>query len=340
MNHTNFLDHSVPSNQRRALSIYINQYNQVQNQIDYLYRVSDEIRDNINSIIFNETPRTNTFQAQRNVRNTRTRNSGLFTETTPIFYDYTRPVLPTTYESLNTTRRRTPSVSTLYRERDTDYRNYLSSFFTNVDVRPTEAQIQQSTRNIRYGNIENPTNESCPILLERFQEDDVVTQIHYCGHLFNPDELTVWFQTNVRCPMCRYDIRNYVASSQNRDSSSSFANGEYESSSSSSTTSVERSNVERSNVEHIGNVERSNVEQTGNVERSNVERSNVEPNTTNEEQSNEDLIHLISERLLNLFNNTNLSTASSSNNNDNRILYDASNNVLLYETIITRRDRL
>ena len=76
MNNTNFLDHSVPSNQRRALSIYINQYNQVQNQIDYLYRVSDEIRDNINSIIFNETPRTNTFQAQRNVRNTRTRKIG------------------------------------------------------------------------------------------------------------------------------------------------------------------------------------------------------------------------------------------------------------------------
>jgi hypothetical protein len=318
MNHTNFLDHSVPSNQRRALSIYINQYNQVQNQIDYLYRVSDEIRDNINSIIFNETPRTNTFQAQRNVRNTRTRNSGLFTETTPIFYDYTRPVLPTTYESLNTTRRRTPSVSALYRERDTDYRNYLSSFFTNVDVRPTEAQIQQSTRNIRYGNIENPTNESCPILLERFQEDDVVTQIHYCGHLFNPDELTVWFQTNVRCPMCRYDIRNYVASSQNRDSSSSFANGEYESSSSSSsTTSLERSSVERT---------------------SNVAPSMTSVESTNEEQSNEDLIHAISERLLNLFNNTNLSSATSSNND--RILYDASNNVLLYETIITRRDRI
>ena len=324
MNHTNFLDNSVPSNQRRALSIYINQYNQVQNQIDYLYRVSDEIRDNINSIIFNETPRSNTFQAQRNVRNTRTRNSGLFTETTPIFYDYTRPVLPTTYESLNTTRRRTPSVSALYRERDTDYRNYLSSFFTNVDVRPTEAQIQQSTRNIRYGNIENPTNESCPILLERFQEDDVVTQIHYCGHLFNPDELTAWFQTNVRCPMCRYDIRNYVASSQNRDSSSSFANGEYESS---STTSVEQSNVERSNVERTSNVAPS----TSSVESRHEEESK-------EEQSNEDLIYAISQRLLNLFNNTNLSSATSSNND--RILYDASNNVLLYETIITRRDRL
>ncbi len=37
----------------------------------------------------------------------------------------------------------------------------------------------------------------------------MVTVIRYCGHIFNSDEVNRWFRTNCRCPVCRYDIRNY-----------------------------------------------------------------------------------------------------------------------------------
>ena len=88
--------------------------------------------------------------------------------------------------------------------------NFLNTFLsTNVPVVPTQEQINNATRSIRYENIQNPLNESCPISLERFNPNDVVTQICWCGHIFNTNELTSWFRSNVRCPVCRYDIRNY-----------------------------------------------------------------------------------------------------------------------------------
>jgi hypothetical protein len=50
-------------------------------------------------------------------------------------------------------------------------------------------------------------NSSCPITLEPFSSDANVTEILGCNHLFNPDALTSWLENNVRCPVCRYDIR-------------------------------------------------------------------------------------------------------------------------------------
>jgi hypothetical protein len=49
---------------------------------------------------------------------------------------------------------------------------------------------------------------NCPITLEDFNEGDVVTQIIHCGHIFQPHSIDNWFQRNVHCPVCRYDIRN------------------------------------------------------------------------------------------------------------------------------------
>ena len=47
--------------------------------------------------------------------------------------------------------------------------------------------------------------------MEPFQENDQVMMIKHCGHIFKPAELQSWFQTNVKCPVCRYDIRNYTS---------------------------------------------------------------------------------------------------------------------------------
>jgi hypothetical protein len=37
----------------------------------------------------------------------------------------------------------------------------------------------------------------------------ISTQIKQCGHTFNQEAITNWFQSNVRCPVCRYDIREW-----------------------------------------------------------------------------------------------------------------------------------
>jgi hypothetical protein len=88
------------------------------------------------------------------------------------------------------------------------------NFYDTVPVYPTRDQINNGTRQVLYSNIENPLNSSCPITLENFDESDNVTQILGCGHIFNHDSLNSWFRNHVRCPVCRYDIRNYIPRSQ------------------------------------------------------------------------------------------------------------------------------
>jgi hypothetical protein len=96
------------------------------------------------------------------------------------------------------------------------YSRIFETFFQPVDIFPTPTQIEQATRPVRYGDILRPLNNSCPISLEPFNDTSMVCMIRYCGHIFNPDELSNWFRSNCRCPVCRYDIRNYTPERPNQ----------------------------------------------------------------------------------------------------------------------------
>ena len=110
-------------------------------------------------------------------------------------------------------------------EGNDDFSRLLQSFFQPIEIFPTETQIEFATRTVRYCDIISPINRSCPISLENFTDSDIVSVIRFCGHIFNSSELNTWFRTNCRCPVCRYDIRNYTASSR-RSQSSSESNDE------------------------------------------------------------------------------------------------------------------
>jgi len=88
--------------------------------------------------------------------------------------------------------------------------NILNTFFLNIPVLPTRDEINRAVNNCLYSSIENPSNTSCPISLTRFEDNDEVSVIRYCNHVFKKEELESWFQENTRCPLCRYDIRTYV----------------------------------------------------------------------------------------------------------------------------------
>jgi hypothetical protein len=91
--------------------------------------------------------------------------------------------------------------------------NFLANLIphlTPVIVRPTQNQISTACETIEFGTIENPPNSNCPITIEPFNSEDIVTRIKYCGHCFKTEALNRWFTNNVRCPMCRYDIRTYI----------------------------------------------------------------------------------------------------------------------------------
>ena len=86
--------------------------------------------------------------------------------------------------------------------------NNISSFLESIPIYPTFQEIINSTSIVRFDSINSPINDSCPISLEHFNNNDIVIRINYCGHIFKPNELDIWFQSNTRCPVCRYDIRN------------------------------------------------------------------------------------------------------------------------------------
>lgn len=86
----------------------------------------------------------------------------------------------------------------------------MGNFSDPVNVIATPEQIATATRNILYENVEEPLNDRCPICLDVFQSSSEVTQIRHCGHVFNRSQLATWFERNVRCPVCRFDIRDQV----------------------------------------------------------------------------------------------------------------------------------
>lgn len=93
----------------------------------------------------------------------------------------------------------------------------LFNNFRDVVVYPSQEQITNATRNIEFSDSSANMNTSCPITLDEFQNGDIVRQIMPCGHIFQESALRNWFTRNVRCPVCRYDIRDYMPSAAQTD---------------------------------------------------------------------------------------------------------------------------
>ena len=92
-------------------------------------------------------------------------------------------------------------------------------FFTNeelqdVVVTPSERDIRIATTTRRFHTLHDPVNDTCPITQLQFEDNDMVTRIDHCGHIFSATDLTRWFRHSVRCPVCRFDIREANISSQ------------------------------------------------------------------------------------------------------------------------------
>lgn len=93
--------------------------------------------------------------------------------------------------------------------------NRNRNFFNDVVVQPTLEQISIATRIYRYNNENTAINTRCPISLEDFQNGELVCEIKHCHHVFKREYIMDWFRRNVRCPVCRYDIREYNENNTN-----------------------------------------------------------------------------------------------------------------------------
>jgi hypothetical protein len=171
-------------------------------QIENLTRTNDEIRNTLTTVLLNSSRNRNTYRRpayrtsdvnRRTYVNRRTNSNGMYEDSDP-----------TDTIRANDTVRANDRLIRIF-----------ESFLTPVTVFPTPTQVELATRTIRFSEIIAPINNSCPISLDVFNENDIVTVIRRCGHIFNTIQINAWFSANCRCPICRYDIRTYYSAYNN-----------------------------------------------------------------------------------------------------------------------------
>lgn len=321
-----------PQERQLLISMYVTQYNQTNTHITRLFDTLDNIRNNINYLIGNNMNRTNqtnlTNQTNRSStrgnRNNRQNNLNTFVNPNSarnsrsgpfIHYDYNNPIERSTYINefmSDLVNGNTANIQN--HENNPHITDFLTTFFNSVPVRPTMEQINAASRLVRYSDISNPNSAACAISLEPFEPDDTVRQLHHCGHIFLTEQFNQWFSNNVRCPVCRHDIRL----SPSRSTIEITSTPETTDPTSTSTSSIFNStSTSTSNSNPINNI----VEQ-------------LTMDISNNEISNNLLSSITSRFLTNLLNPSSNSSNSNSRTNNDRIIYDPVNDALIFEAIL------
>ena len=246
-------------------SMYNDNLRQINNFTNYISNLNDNninIRNLLIQILQNPNRRTNDRRGGRaNQTHNNNNNNGLdrvYLNNVPYIIDNVREYrIPSNRNSRN-------EMS------NNNFSRLLQSFFQPVEVYPTQSQIEAATRRARYCDIVSPRNRSCPISLDNFEDNEMVTIIRPCGHIFRTDDLNTWFLSHCNCPVCRYDIRDFNSNA----SSEFFSSNETQNSTSYSATSNQQQssqnnssnlNVERNTSENLNERTRNLRDETPNV---------------------------------------------------------------------------
>jgi hypothetical protein len=190
-NHRNS-NFELSRHQLYLLELYNAQYNDIMQQINARHAEANEIRNNMNNIIAQSYSTPTSIPTSIPTQNSR--------------------------HSFPSVNNRSNSNSSI--QQSNEWANLMSTLLNPVPISPTPDQIRSATRQTTFAQVTCPINDRCPISLEYFGPDDRVTQINYCEHLFNPNQIATWFRSNVVCPVCRYDVRNYLEETQDNTSNS------------------------------------------------------------------------------------------------------------------------
>lgn len=87
-----------------------------------------------------------------------------------------------------------------------------------VVVRPTAEQIDHNTTI----EIMDAEDENCAICQDNMETGSEVRCLNACDHRFHIGCIDTWFQRNVRCPVCRHDVREPIQQHPLPDSPLSF----------------------------------------------------------------------------------------------------------------------
>ena len=74
-----------------------------------------------------------------------------------------------------------------------------------VIVSPSQQDIDSAT-SLRAA-LAADEEQACSICQDSYTEGQALRTISHCTHKFHKNCIDIWFERNVRCPVCRYDIR-------------------------------------------------------------------------------------------------------------------------------------
>jgi hypothetical protein len=168
----------------------------------------------LNPIFNNTNPHISTTQtAQPNstipvsTRESTTRNLPL-----PTRNNYTIPRIPLSILSYR--ENRMPIVQNemtgIYDDIYSTISNLIRPNLEPVIVHPTPDQIDNATTLVMIDTSQNEfedEGEICSICQDGYTDGQAVRKINHCDHSFHKSCIDEWFERNVHCPICRYDIR-------------------------------------------------------------------------------------------------------------------------------------
>jgi hypothetical protein len=79
-------------------------------------------------------------------------------------------------------------------------------FMEPVVVHPTALQIEAAT-DLTMANGQEDDDILCSICQDTYVDGQAIRTIRHCTHQFHKSCIDSWFEQNVHCPVCRYDIR-------------------------------------------------------------------------------------------------------------------------------------
>ena len=108
-----------------------------------------------------------------------------------------------------------------------DFLNLFDFLTTNMNsseyrLRPrrlSAEEINQTCTRLLFSDVSSNITQ-CPISLEELSQNDYILKINHCGHIFKEENLRRVFETNSRCPLCRYNLLEELNTEQNSQTNS------------------------------------------------------------------------------------------------------------------------
>ena len=92
--------------------------------------------------------------------------------------------------------------------------NLLARAAEPVVVAPTAQEIDRATAIRVPHSTEEDDNNACAICQDPLMDEHTIRplrEITHCEHTFHQTCIDRWFTRNVRCPVCRFDIREHTS---------------------------------------------------------------------------------------------------------------------------------